>query len=93
MTDVTVVGLGLMGSALARVLLENERSAEGIPLAEYGAALEHEGKGFFTRLALNIELGDHHDTQAKLETWANGIKRIAQHAKNQISTPASPSSH
>jgi 3-hydroxyisobutyrate dehydrogenase-like beta-hydroxyacid dehydrogenase len=54
--------------------------AEGIPLEDYGAVLAQEGKGFFARLAGNIASGRHDDTQAKLETWANAIERIAQHA-------------
>jgi 3-hydroxyisobutyrate dehydrogenase-like beta-hydroxyacid dehydrogenase len=56
--------------------------AEGIPLEEYIAVLDKQGKGYEKWLCENIHSGNYQDTSAPLELWAGGIQKIAQHAQD-----------
>jgi 3-hydroxyisobutyrate dehydrogenase-like beta-hydroxyacid dehydrogenase len=56
--------------------------AEGIPLEEYIALLDKQGKSYEKWLCENIRLGSYKETSAPLELWAGGIQQIAQHAEN-----------
>jgi 3-hydroxyisobutyrate dehydrogenase-like beta-hydroxyacid dehydrogenase len=54
--------------------------AEGIPLEEYIAVLDQQGKRYEKWLCENIQSGNYQETSAPLELWAGGIQQIAQHA-------------
>lgn len=56
--------------------------AEGIPLEEYIALLDQQGKGYEKWLCENIRSGNYQETSAPLELWAGGIQQIAQHAQD-----------
>ena len=56
--------------------------AEGIPLEEYIALLDQQGKGYEKWLCENIRSGNYQETSAPLELWAGGIQHIAQHAQD-----------
>ena len=56
--------------------------AEGIPLEEYIALLDEQGKGYEKWLCENIRSGNYQETSAPLELWAGGIQQIAQHAQD-----------
>jgi len=54
--------------------------SEGIPLEEYISLLGTQGKEYEKWLCENIQSGNYQETSAPLELWAEGIKKIAQHA-------------
>ena len=56
--------------------------AEGIPLEEYIAVLDKQGKGYEKWLCENIQSGNYQETSAPLELWAGGIRQIARHAES-----------
>jgi len=56
--------------------------AEGIPLEEYIALLDKQGKSYEKWLCENIRSGNYQETSAPLELWAGGIQQIAQHAQD-----------
>ena len=56
--------------------------AEGIPLEEYIALLDKQGKSYEKWLCENIRSGNYKETAAPLELWAGGIQQIAQHAQD-----------
>ena len=55
--------------------------AEGIPLEEYIAVLDKQGRSYEKWLCENIRSGNYQETSAPLELWAGGIQQIAQHAQ------------
>ena len=56
--------------------------AEGIPLEEYIALLDKQGRNYEKWLCENIRSGSYQETSAPLELWAGGIHQIAQHAQD-----------
>jgi 3-hydroxyisobutyrate dehydrogenase-like beta-hydroxyacid dehydrogenase len=64
--------------------------AEGIPLSEFIAMLDQQGKGYEKWLVENIQTGHYQDTSAPLELWAEGIQHIAQHAQDSHINAAFP---
>lgn len=55
--------------------------AEGIPLEEFIALLNEQGKEYEKWLVGNIHSGSYQETSAPLELWAGAIERIAGHAR------------
>lgn len=56
--------------------------AERIPLEQYSALLEEQGKGYEKWLCDNIKTGSFLETSAPLELWAGAIQLIARHAQD-----------
>ena len=56
--------------------------AEGIPLEEYIALLDQQGRSYEKWLCENIQSGNYQETSAPLELWAGGIQQIAEHAQD-----------